>query len=289
MTATFSSVSFRQAQKHLSVVLAAVLTACGGGGDSDNPTSSGELQPLSGYAVLQGTLTDSTGAALSGATVSMPFGAGQAWAGNTDTQGRFAFQARASDYTSVSPVAMVIEKAGYRPSTVYFSSINAGNRYAVPASPATSPSALAAGQFVPRDFAGLLHLGDASFSGAINSQLQTTTRGRFADFLIKTWTVQDKAQYSYATVEFVGRGVQGLTCRDQVGLASVGADIAAGIPRYLNPGSSDPNGGFSRFSLRLNVSDFRVGDTVRLVAISGACANDYDDFEIGEPVVRFER
>lgn len=208
-----------------------------------------ELQPRAGYAVLQGTLTDSAGAGLSGAKVSIPFGIGQAWAGETDSQGRFSFQARASDYASVSPVAVVIEKAGYRPSTVYFLSVDGEARYAVPASPSTSPSALATGEFVPKDFAGLLHLGDANFSGAINWQLQTATRGRIADFQIKVWTSEDRAQYSHAVVEFVGRGVQGLTCKDQIGLALIGADVATGIPRYVNPGSSDANGGFSRFKL----------------------------------------
>jgi hypothetical protein len=267
--------------------LAAMLSACGGG--EGDPGTNGELQPAPGYAVVQGQLTDSTGAPLAGAQVLAPFGTNQAWGGDTDAQGKFAFQARAADFAGVNPVAVVIHKAGYRPATVYFGGIQQGARYLVPANASTSPQALADGEYLAQGLVGLWHLGDDSFSGSVNSKLQTGTRGRLADFEITTWTAAHKAAYSQAVVEFVGRGIQGLTCTTQFGLAALGAAAGSGIPRYTNPGNSDVNGGFTRFSLRLNVADFPVGAQVRLVAISGNCASDLDDFEFTEAVVRFQR
>lgn len=278
---------FRRLALALACSLAVTLTACGGGGDGS--TGSDELQPAAGFAVVQGQLTDSSGAPLAGAQVLAPFGNSQAWGSDTDAQGKFAFQARAADFTGVDPVAVVIHKSGYRPTTVYFGGIQQGARYVVPANASTSPRALAAGEYAAKGLIGLWHLGDDSFSGSANSRLQTGTRGRLADFEITTWTAEHKAAYSKAVVEFVGRGIQGLTCTTQFGLAAVGANIGAGIPRYANPGNSDVNGGFTRFALRLNVADFPVGAQVRMVAISGNCASDLDDFEFTEAVVRFER
>jgi len=271
----------------LACSLAVTLAACGG--EDDSRPSSDELQPAAGHAVVQGQLTDSGGAPLAGAQVLAPFGNGQAWGGDTDAQGKFAFQARAADFTGVDPVAVVIHKPGYRPTTVYFAGLQQGARYVVPANASTSPRALAAGEYTAQGLVGLWHLGDDSFSGSANSRLQTGTRGRLADFEITTWTAEHKAAYSQAVVEFVGRGIQGLTCTTQFGLAAVGANIGAGIPRYANPGDSDSNGGFTRFALRLNVADFPVGAQVRMVAIAGNCAGDLDDFEFTEAVVRFER
>jgi|GEM_PF-3593843 len=279
--------AFRPLALALASTLAVALAACGGG---DETTASAELQPAAGYAVVQGQLTDSSGAPLAGAQVLAPFGDGQAWAGDTDAQGKFAFQVRAADFTGVDPVAVVIHKAGYRPATVYFAGIQQGARYQVAANAGSSPRALATGEYLAQGLVGLLHLGDDGFSGSINSKLQTGTRGRLADFAVTTWTAEHKATYSKAVVEFVGRGIQGLMCNTQFGLAAVGADIGAGIPRYANPGNSDANGGFSRFALRLNVADFPVGAQVRLVAIAGNCSpSDLDDFEFTEALVRFER
>lgn len=276
----------------MAIALAATLAACGGGGDGDGDgsTAGTELQPAAGYAVVQGQLTDSNGAPLAGAQVLAPFGTNQAWGGDTDAQGKFAFQARAADFTGVDPVAVVIHKAGYRPATVYFGGIQQGARYQVPANASTSPRALGAGEYLAQGLIGLWHLGDDSFGGSVNSRLQTGTRGRLADFEVTTWTAELKAAYSQAVLEFVGRGIQGLTCSTQLGLAAVGAAAGAGIPRYANPGNSDSNGGFTRFALRLNVADFPVGAQLRLVAIAGNCSSsDLDDFEFTEAVVRFER
>ena len=80
------------------------LTACGGGGDGDGGSPPAQ-QPATGFALVRGQLTDSTGAPLSAAQVYMPFGNNQAWGADTDGQGRFSFQARAADFAGVSPVS----------------------------------------------------------------------------------------------------------------------------------------------------------------------------------------
>jgi len=267
-----------------SLLLGLSLVACGGGGDSGTT----EQQPAAGYALVQGRLTDTSGAALASAQVYMPFGSNQAWGVDTDAQGNFSFQARAADFANVNPVALVIHKAGFRPRTLYFAGIQAGARYEVPTDSSTAAAPLANGEYVPVGLVGLLHVGDDSFDGSVNSQLQTGSRGRMVDFEVLTWTAELKARYSTAVVEFVGRGVQGLVCTTQMGLAAFSPATGVGIPRYMNPGNSDANGGFTRFALRLNVADFPAGPPVRFVAIAGQCANDLDDLEIAEVVVRFE-
>lgn len=266
-----------------SLLLGLSLVACGGGGDSGTT----EQQPAAGYALVQGRLTDTTGTALANAQVYMPFGNNQAWGADTDAQGNFSFQARATDFANVNPVALVINKPGFRPRTLYFAGVQAGARYEVPTDSSTAAVPLANGEYVPVGLVGLVHVGDASFDGSINSQLQTDSRGRLADFEVLTWTAELKARYSQAVVEFVGRGVQGLICTTQVGLAAFSPVAGVGLQRYANPGNSDANGGFTRFALRLNVADFPVGTPVRFVAIAGQCSNDLDDLELAEVVVRF--
>lgn len=262
------------------------LTACGGGGDGDGGSPPAQ-QPATGFALVRGQLTDSTGAPLSAAQVYMPFGNNQAWGADTDGQGRFSFQARAADFAGVSPVALVINKAGYRPRTVFFASLQAGASYQVPTNADSSPVALAAGEYVPQGLVGLVHVGDDSFSGSANSQLQTASRGRTADFAIVTWTAELKARYGQAVVEFVGRGIQGSICTTQAGLIAFNPTAGVAIARYQNPGNSDAGGSFTRFALRVSVADFPVGTPVRFVVIAGQCANDLDDLELTDVVVRF--
>jgi hypothetical protein len=266
--------------------LGLALAACGGADDPDSSPAATQ-QPATGFALVKGQLVDASGAALGQAKVYMPFGRDQAWGADTDAEGRFTFQARASDFAGVSPVALVIDKPGYRPRSLYVRSVQAGSTYAVPTGAASAPAALGPGEYVPQGLFGLLHVGDDSFTGSANSQLQTRSRGRIVDFGVVTWSDDLKARYRQAIIEFAGRGLQGSTCTTQIGLAAFDPAAGVAIPRYTNPGDSDISGGFSSFALRLDVTGFPVGTPIRFVVMAGQCSRDLDDLEITDVVVRF--
>ena len=266
--------------------LSLALAACGGADDPD-ASATATQQPASGFALIRGQLVDSGGAALAQAKVYLPFGRDQAWGADTDAEGRFTFQARASDFAGVSPVALVIDKPGYRRRSLYLQSVQAGATYPVPTGAASAPVALVPGEYLPQGLYGLLHVGDDSFGGSANSQLQTRSRGRIVDFGVVTWSDDLKARYRQAIVEFAGRGLQGSQCTTQVGLAAFDPAAGVAIPRYANPGDSDAGGGFTRFGLRLDVSGFSAGTPIRFVVVAGQCARDLDDLEITDVVIRF--
>lgn len=267
--------------------LSLALAACGGA-DDPGATPGAAQQPATGFALIKGQLTDANGAAVGQAKVYMPFGRDQAWGADTDAEGRFTFQAKASDFAGVSPVALVIDKPGYRPRSLYVQSVQAGATYQVPTGAASAPVALAPGEYVPQGLYGLLHVGDDSFGGSANSQLQTRSRGRIVDFGVVTWTEDLKARYRQAVVEFAGRGIEGSQCTNQVGLAAFDPSAGVAIPRYANPGNSDSAGGFTRFAVQLDVTAFPAGTPIRFVVISGQCPRgDLDDQEITDVVVRF--
>jgi hypothetical protein len=158
------------------MVIACLLPACGGGG-SDSSSGAESTAIPQGFARFSGTVNDNTGAPLSGADVRVPFGNTLGWAGTTDASGKYSFDARASDYGGVSPVAVVISKDGYRPRTIYYTNINSNAVYAFTSDASTSPAKLATNEVVPMNSAGLWHVGNDLYGGAVNSQLQTSSRG----------------------------------------------------------------------------------------------------------------
>lgn len=121
--------------------------------------------PDPGFARVSGTIKDTNGNPISGASVMLPFGVNEFWGGETDGKGKFQFDADASDFVGVSPVAVVVFKDRYLPMTYFYSSVDDGDHLDVSPSPADAPRQLASNEFVPTNAHRLWHVGDESFSG----------------------------------------------------------------------------------------------------------------------------
>lgn len=263
------------------VVSVLSLISCGGGGSAGPDSIPSNTQPAAGFARITGQVLDGNNAPVAGAEVSLPFGKAQAWTGKTDAGGNYSFDARASDFANVKPVAMIISKDGYLPRTVYYASIVAGAGYTFKSDAQTASVPLGANQVVPTT--GLWHLGDDNFSGSINSQLQMSSVGKLVDFPLANWSAAQATAYKTARIQLVARGVQ---CSGTTfGLATI---ANGGISRYYPAGKSDANGNFTNYDFSLDVTGFPVGAAIRFVAISGACSTtDADDFEFTQVIVTF--
>jgi hypothetical protein len=137
---------------------------------------------------------------------------------------------------------------------------------------------------VPKNSAGLWHVGNDLYGGAVNSQLQTSSRGDGLVFEVNTWTADLKAKYRSVTLQFSARGVDPQSCRDAFGL---GAGSVAPF-QYIT--GSDPNGNFTNYRLTLDVSTIAIGTPVVVFARSGAClgsSDPLDDFEFTEVLLTF--
>jgi hypothetical protein len=272
----------RSAASLASVLFVGALAACGGGGSAD---ASDPTVLADGFSRFAGTVTDETGAPLAGAEVRLPFANSVGWGGQTDAAGHYSFDAKASDYAGVSPVAMTINKDGYRPRTVLYAGVAPSTAYSFTSDTTTSPAKLKPEQVVPIGSSGLSHVGNDMYGGAINSQLQTASRGTGLAFEIGPWSATMKSQYRTATIEFIARGVDGLECKNLVGIAAG----AAAPFQYI--AGSDSSGGFSRYRLTLDVSNIAADAVLTAVVKSGDCPGSpsdlYDDFEFSELLVTY--
>ena len=270
-------------KKQLVLVLAsAVLAGCG---SSTEPTKQSDTPPPipAGFARFEGTIRDPGGAALATADVVVPFGARQAWGGSTDAQGHYRFDARVSDYAGVNPVAMIVHKDGYLPRTFYYGKLQEGATFTLTTDASNAPRALAANEFVPANAYLLWHVGDDSFSGSSNSQLQVATSGTSLGFPIVTWSPQLSQQYHTATIQLVARGVQTSLCPNNLmGVYVEGGALTAAV----HPSDSDPNGGFTRYRFTVALPSISSGARLMFGVISGpSSSGDRDDFEIAEVLV----
>ncbi|MGH7604299.1 MAG: carboxypeptidase-like regulatory domain-containing protein [Gemmatimonadaceae bacterium] len=262
---------------YLSVALAAL--ACSGATD----TSDSATGPAAGFEQFKGTINDDSGGPLGGASVTIPYGVGQSWGGTTDNTGAFKFEARASDYNNVSPVLMVVFKARYLPRTFVFTRVVDGGTETLVTDASTGPRALAANEFVPDGAQSLWHIGDASFDGSANSQLQVGTSGTGLGFPIINWDATLAQQFHSATIQFVARGIQtGLCPGNRVGVFAENSTVSTSVP----PSDSDPNGGFSGYHLIVPINNYPIGVRLMFGVQSGGCAaGDRDDWEFASVLV----
>lgn len=268
-----------------SVVTLVVAGACS---SATEPSSSGDQEPAipSGFARFEGTIDDIAGAALAGAQVFVPFGQRQAWGSTTDAAGHYRFDARASDFASVSPVAMIVYKDGYLPRAYYYTRVQEGARFTLTTDATNAPRVLAANEFVPQNAYGLWHAGDDAFSGDANSQLQVATSGTNLGFPIVQWTSQLAQEYHSATVQFVARGIQSSLCPDdRVGIYAEGSPLTSAV----RPSDSDASGGFTLYRFTVPMPTITAGTELSFGVISGGCpgAGGMDDFEFAQVLVTF--
>lgn len=238
--------------------------------------------PPAGSARISGTIRDSDGTSVPDASILIPFGDGLAYTVNTDGRGRFSMLVPAADFAGVSPVIVFAIKDGYRPLAAWYESLEDGRSYNFNSTEVGGLTTLGPGEYVPAGLATLVHVGDDSYGGEINSQLQVVSRGISVGYKITTWTSELAATATSATVRFLARGVQADVCPlTQVALGSP----LEYVPVFLQKSAAD--GGFTGYTVTMNLPSIQVGMDIALFVASGWCMNEYDDFEVAAVSITF--
>lgn len=255
-------------------------SGCGGGSDSDSPESE---VPALGFALVSGKVLDGDGSPIAGAQVRVPFGDNAAWGAETEPSGAFSFQLKASDYAGVTPVAMTIEKTGYRTRAVTYRSIADGAHYTVPDDASNALLALKEGEYAPALQASIIHIGNDRFGGSVNSQLQLKSIG---DGIVTppfaSINPELRGKYSRIRLEFIARGVDGTgSCQNQIGFG-VGNSLITS-----RPSPSNISGDYTAYGLEYELPAISEDTEIRFFARSGMCTtDDIDDFEFTSVFVK---
>ena len=240
------------------------IAACGGGGESGidgNPAF-----------VTSGKWVDQSGNPIAGATVAVQLD--KLYAVTTDASGGFELKIP-QDYAYPRYFAGSISKTGFLPSPIFFE-FNGQSQTSSAQGKSVSTRATTDADVVYASGIGVTHLGDDSFAGSANSQLQIAASGTFwiDKFVISP---EQKAKYNQLCVSIVARGVQSSSREDLISLSKNGAP---GTYLVSTLGDSDADGAYSQLSNCFSLSSFAAGDTIQLQINSGnKRGSDYDDFE----------
>ncbi|MDX2122912.1 MAG: carboxypeptidase-like regulatory domain-containing protein [Gemmatimonadota bacterium] len=258
-----------------------------GGAACVPPTEPPRLPP--GTASVSGRIRDGVGQAVSGVSVRVPVRTGY-YGATTNSQGKFEIIVPLTGLQNVSPVAVFAVKDGFRPYYAWYTELAEGASY-IFSTPDDRPfTELDVGEFVPPGLVTLVHLGDGTYSGSANSQLQVDARGTDLAYHITTWTPELEAFATRVVVTFSARGIE--TTQPDGGCPGNAVVVItdAGVYEWATPSNSDPSGDFSGYALAYNLPSIQPGQDIYLRLISGAWADgdQGDDFEIAGVLVRFE-
>jgi hypothetical protein len=258
-----------------------LLASCGGGGDPGVSAPAAAPPPPPGpsstQAQFKGTLVTSAGP-LAGAEVYLPVNGGQ-YSTTTDAAGNYSLIVPIADFANLGLIALRAYKDGYEPFFVtYAGPLTGGGTYTL-APGGNVMTQLAPNEFSSRNFAGLYHLGDNNFSGAANSQLQTSATGVSAGIVVFNWNPADNGKFHTARVSFLVRGLEGsiLQTKGLVGLTdATGTQLGSSAVLDMD---SDPNGGYSRLSFDFALPPNIAAGGIKFDIQTGAKPGDYDDIE----------
>lgn len=276
----------------LLIISTASLAACGGGYTPEHTS-----EPPDGIVSLHGVAKACAASPTSKAKVSVPYGDDQAYDVTTNADGSYVVAVDTAKFNGVNPVAVTVQSDNCAPESVYVANLKSGVRDGKLDVPAAAMRDLAPAEFViPPPWRPLTHLGDDQYGGPANSKLQVATLGLETTQPLGVITQQMKDQYKTAYVEFSARGMQteSQQCAtyydNKIGLTTAATASAGAVVKTVQPGASNPDGSFARFSIPIDLSEFPVGSTLNFYAGSGSCVSggtDRDDFELTAVVVRF--
>lgn len=274
-------------------LLITTLSACGGDGSgSGSQTNQDDLSRM-GLARFSAQIKDASGAGVADAEVLLPVNQ-KIYGTKTGADGSYSFTAPVSEFSGINPVALIVNKAGYRPKTYYYGTLKAGTSYTIDsAAQGNAIEKLAEGEFVPENGHLLWHLGDATFAGASNSQLQVATSGLYKGMKVTPVTSDMIAKYKRITLSFVARGIdttRGGTCKNRVGVFQVDDGNNLTYSQEAVPDNGPSDGSFGTYSFTFNASNLKAGQTLYTFVNSGSCTNgdNGDDFEFTQTLIKFE-
>jgi hypothetical protein len=249
----------------LGLTLSLLTMACGGGSDDS----------LDGEPIYftEGRVTDSASAPISGAEVSVVLDT-RKFAATTDGNGIYRLKLP-QNFSYPSSFVGVVKKSGYLPNLLYFGS--SGGKPTTSSSTSFTLATATDADVVFEKGLFVTHLGDDSFGGSANSQLQVPASG-LAWFDKFAYTAAMKSKYRTLCLSMTARGVQSQSSNND--LISVSADGAPGTYAVQTLTDTDVAGGYSGLGNCFDVSRFLDGTPVQVQINSGTRnGSDYDDFE----------
>ena len=263
------------------VALSALVAACGGGGGGDSGSVSSSI------ARLECHVTDTSGKAVSGATVTYQNQV-KAYTTTTNDNGNCRIDMPAAEVGTVKYPAVTVTKDGYEPQTGICTEIRPGTTCEVQMAPLRL---LGANVSIPVGGDTVWHLGDGAFEGSNNSQFQKATDGLQLEFPITDWADQVKKMnaagqaVTTATVYLDAKGWQSDVCRNTIALSGdAGTQTmdggVSGAEGYWTGGTNVP--------FVFSVAQVGLAEG-KLVLVSGECrgTTDRDDFEVNRIRVVF--
>lgn len=265
--------------------LVAACSGGGGGGGSSTP-----VVPSDVFRITC-TVVESVGGnkvAVEDATVI--FNAkGNSYNTQTNASGKCSLDVPAADVqaaagSSLTWAAASVVKDGFEPNTIICQNAKTGtacDQEVVLVRITTNTSLPDSGDVV-------MHIGDGSFDGQINSKLQKTTDGQSFDFTIGDWGTKLAAhpEWTRATVVLDAKGWQTTiapSCNNTIAIAgNVGTQIQAG-------GNSNADGEWSISKFEFDIAQIGRSGAATLRVASGNCGGgaDIDDVETNRIRVYF--
>ena len=180
------------------------------------------------------------------------------------------------DYQFPTFFAGTIQKQGLKPSTILF---NYAEKKLSTVSGTNSPTLAVAKDsdvIIPSGL-NIHHLGDDSFGGTVNSQLQVAAEGVSWAANAFVYTQELKQKYAKVCFSFNARGVQSTSNKDTISISDA-SHVGTSLSLLLD--DSLQNGSFSTQDKCFSLSSFPVGSTVSVqVNSKSRNSSDYDDFE----------
>jgi len=228
--------------------------------------------------ITGGVITDPAGTPIENATVSVPL-KDKVYSGNTNRNGEYTLTL---PQTAMSPrFAGTLHKTGFKSETI-LCNFSGDDLICSGTSPKVTPTTEADIVF-PKGLT-VIHLGDDSYGGSANSQLQVPSSGLIFEDSVNLTQAQ-LSKYRYLTVSMYARGVQTESTETSNKIAlGTRSDFESG--KVVNTQSfveTAADGSFTTVSYRFDLSVLSPGE-ITLRIYSGLSADNPsdkgDDFEI---------
>lgn len=262
-------------------LVAGLITACGGGDDTSAPVAANRIS-------IQGKVTDQAGDAVSGAEVGLVTRDGIINA-ISDNSGNFDLRAPVTASSSAAFPTVYINKVGYQPFAINYTSLSGGNIYQGSA----SLTILGSNQSAPNLGYLVHHVGNDEYNGAANSQFQRNTEGTTVQLKIEDFDAKLISGFKTARITLLLKGVEPVSngCEDDIILSQVSADGAFGANITMKLRPSPIDGSYGADSYSLSLAGFEVGkNTFVAIRSQPSCTgtDNYDDFEFTKVLVTYQ-
>jgi len=222
-----------------------------------------------------GVITDTAGTPIENATVSVPL-KDKVYSGNTNRTGEYTLTL---PQTAMAPrFAGTLKISGFKSETLVCD-FSGDDLICSGTSPKMMPTTEADIVF-PKGLT-VIHLGDDSYAGSANSQLQVRASGLIFEDSFNLTQAQ-LSKYRYLTVSMYARGVQTASTHTSNEIAlGTRSDFESGkVANTQSFAETAADGSFTPVSYRFDLSSLSPGEIILRINSSKHSTGDYDDFEV---------